>query len=481
MSNTIRIKRRAIGGAIGAPSSLENAELAFNEADDTLYYGKGTGGVGGSATTIEPIGGIGAFVSKNNIDQTIDGEKTFVGTVIAPTQDSTDDSTKVATTAFVKSIGYVPAPTGVVTGTFTKVTINSNGYVTLGSTLSASDIPSLTASKISDFDTQVRLSGLDQMAEPESNVSFNDVRITNLATPVNDNDAANKLYVDTAIQGIKPKNSVKAATTGNITLSATQTIDDISVIDGDRVLVKNQTTSSQNGIYIVSGSAWTRAADMNSWDEVVSAFVFVEEGTTNADTGWLCSANSGGTLDTTAITWVQFSSAGSITAGTGLSKDGNTLNVGAGTGITVGADDVALTGQSLALHNLSTNGLITRTGSGTVTSRTISTSGTGISVADGNGVSANPTISLSTALSTVGTLTPAADRIAYYTSASTASLTALTSFGRSLIDDDNASTARTTLGLGTIATQAASSVAITGGSITNLTTFDGITIDGGTF
>lgn len=480
MANTIRIKRRDSSGAVGAPTSLQNAELAFNEADDVLYYGKGTGGVGGSATTIEAIGGLGAFVSKNNVDQDIAGTKNFTGTVTAPTQIDSDSSTKVATTAFVKSLGYSSSPT-TNPGTFTKVTVNSDGYVTLGELLTATDIPTLTASKISDFDTQVRTSRLDQMSVPTSSVSLNNQKITGLATPTNDNDAANKIYVDNAIQGIDPKQSVKAATTGPITLSGAQTIDGVSVVAGDRVLVKNQGTKSQNGIYVVASGAWTRSLDTNEWGELVSAFTFVEQGTSNADSGWLCTVTNGGTLGTTDIDWVQFSGAGQIDAGAGLTKSGNTLNVGAGTGIVVGADDVALTGQALALHNLSTNGLISRTGSGTVAGRTLSTSGNGVSVTNGDGVSGNPTISLSDALSSIGGLTPAADRIAYYTNGTTAALTTLTTFGRSLIDDANASTARTTLGLGTIATQNSNSVSITGGSIINLTTFDGITIDGGTF
>ena len=105
MANTVRIKRRA-SGAAGAPSSLANAELAFNEVDDVLYYGKGTGGAGGSATTIPAIGGAGAFLTLSTA-QTVSGAKTFTGDVIVPTQTNSDNSTKAATTAFVKAQNYL--------------------------------------------------------------------------------------------------------------------------------------------------------------------------------------------------------------------------------------------------------------------------------------------------------------------------------------------------------------------------------------
>jgi hypothetical protein len=105
MANTIRIKRRSSGDA-GAPSSLENAELAFNEVDDTLYYGEGTGGAGGTATTVLAIGGSGAFVTRTT-SQTVTGDKTFSGAVslgssaTATTKTAGDNSTSVATTAYV--------------------------------------------------------------------------------------------------------------------------------------------------------------------------------------------------------------------------------------------------------------------------------------------------------------------------------------------------------------------------------------------
>jgi len=109
MANTIRIKRRSSAGSAGAPSSLENAELAFNEADDTLYYGKGTGGAGGTATSIIAIGGDGSYVTRSTT-QSISGDKTFTGvvnltgaTATAATQTQGDNSTSVATTAYVDS------------------------------------------------------------------------------------------------------------------------------------------------------------------------------------------------------------------------------------------------------------------------------------------------------------------------------------------------------------------------------------------
>ena len=123
-------------------------------------------------------------------------------------------------------------------GTYTKVTTDAKGRVTAGTTLAATDIPTLTAAKISDFDTQVRTNRLDQLTAPTASVSLNNQKITNLATPTLDTDAATKAYVDATKQGLDVKDSVRVATTANITLSATQTIDGVAVIAGNRVLVK---------------------------------------------------------------------------------------------------------------------------------------------------------------------------------------------------------------------------------------------------
>jgi len=120
--------------------------------------------------------------------------------------------------------------------------------------------------------------------------------------PSGSTDIANKAYVDTVAQGLDTKASVVAGTTANITLSGTQTIDGVVLIEGDRVLVKNQTAPANNGLYLCAAGAWTRTTDMDTYAEVPGAYVFIEGGTTLADTGWVCTSDAGGTLGTTAIT-----------------------------------------------------------------------------------------------------------------------------------------------------------------------------------
>lgn len=229
-------------------------------------------------------------------------------------------------------------------GTYTKVTTDAKGRVTSGASLAAADIPALTATKISDFDTQVRTSRLDQMAAPTASVSLNSQKITGLATPTADSDAATKAYVDAVKQGLDIKDSVRAATTANITLSGTQTIDGVAVVAGDRVLVKDQSTGSQNGIYVVAAGAWSRATDADSSAKITAGlFAFVTEGTAQADSGWVLTSNDPITLGTSALAFTQFSGAGQITAGDGLTKTGNTLNVGGTSGrIVANADSIDL-------------------------------------------------------------------------------------------------------------------------------------------
>ena len=285
MANTIRIKRST---GSSNPTSLENAEIAFREGDEVLVIGKGTGGAGGSATSIEPIGGKGAFFDK----------------------------------ATTRNANIVLA--GPTTGSAAAPTFRS---------LVVADVPTLTSAKVSDFDTQVRTSRLDQMTAPSAAVSLNSQKITNLATPTASTDAASKSYVDGVSQGLDVKDSVKATTTANGTLSSAfangQTIDGITLATNDRILIKDQSTQTENGIYKVNASgAPTRVDDLATGADAAGAFVFVEQGTVNAENGFVCTSNKGSAVvGTNNLVFSQFSGAGQITAGNGLEKSGNTLSV----------------------------------------------------------------------------------------------------------------------------------------------------------
>lgn len=317
----LRLKRRASGGAAGAPASLATTEPAYNETDDILYLGYGDSG-GGVATSIKVIAGAGAFVDKTTA-QTIAGTKTFSTAPVVGTLANTDTSTSAASTAHVKSVR------------------------------------------------------LDQFAAPTTSVSLNSQKITSLATPTADADAANKSYVDSVAQGLDVKPSALAATTANITLSAPQTIDGIAVVAGNRVLVKNQSTASQNGIYVVAAGAWSRALDADTWAKLPGAFLFVETGTVNADSGWVCTSDAGGTLGTTAVDFTQFSGAGDIIAGAGLTKTGNTIDaVGTSNRITVAADSIDIASTYVGQTSITTLGTIA-TGSWTATDVAIEHGGTG--------------------------------------------------------------------------------------------------------
>ena len=282
MANTIRIKRST---GSSAPGSLENAELAFAEGSKKLFIGIGSGGSGGSATTIEAIGGSGSFADL----------------FTSRTQNT-----------------FLAAPDG------------SNGAATFRA-VTADDVPSLLHTKISDFDTGVRTNRLDQMAAPTGSVSLNSQTITNLSDPVNTQDAATRGFVEATAQGLDVKDSCVAATTANITIATAlnngDTLDGVTLSTNDRVLVKDQSTSSENGIYVV-GSSPARAVDLAAGADAAGMFTFIEQGTTNADNGFVCTSNKGSAVvGTNNLTYAQFSGAGQITTADGIQKSGNTISV----------------------------------------------------------------------------------------------------------------------------------------------------------
>ena len=154
----------------------------------------------------------------------------------------------------------------------------------------------------------------------------NGFKVTNLADASNPQDAVTKAQLDAAMQGWKWKEPIRAATTANITLSGAQTIDGVSVVAGDRVLVKNQSSGSANGIYVAAAGAWSRAADYDAASELVGSTVFVSEGTANGNSQWSMTTDGPITLGTTAMTWTQVGGGTSYTAGNGILISGGVIS-----------------------------------------------------------------------------------------------------------------------------------------------------------
>lgn len=431
MASIVRIKRSEVSGN---PATLGQGELAYSalpdngsNGGDRLYVGMGTE-TAGNAVNHVVIGGkyftsiIDAATNANTASTLVkrDASGNFsAGTITAALSGNASTSTKWATarnlsltgdaTATISSVDGSANATAALTlatvnasvGTYggstaiPVITVNAKGLITGVTTSSISSSFTIGTTSISLGGTQTSLAGLTEVTVDNLNLNGNTIsstdvngdiiispngtgnvdvgnsRIIGVSTPVNDNDAANKLYVDNAVAGLNWKSSVNLFSASNIALTGTTgtlVIDGHTALDstdaGYRLLLTGQTIASNNGIYVYSdnGSTYTltRASDANTYQELIGASVYVLEGTTYATTGWVQSNHY--LTDFSGQTWVQFSGAGTYTADGGLTLTGNSFAVGQGLGITVNANDVALASTVAGAGLTYTSGVLNAVG-----------------------------------------------------------------------------------------------------------------------
>jgi len=474
-----------IGNNLSVFSSTTSAQLASIISDET---GSGALVFASTPTLVTPILGVATATSINGLTITsstgtltvtngktasFSNTLTFTGTDASSIAFGTGGT--VAYTANKLSAFSATSSSelaGVIsdeTGTGSLVFANTPTLTTPGiasftnathSHLNSAGGGTITADAVSDFDTRVRTSRLDQMAQPTADVSLNTHKLTGVANGTASTDAVNLSQLSAITSGLLVRNNCRLASTANITgtyvgsptFTLTEvgfgalSIDGVTPSIGDRVLLKDQTDGKQNGIYTVTvvgdgGTSYvlTRATDFDSSAEILTgAYTFITAGSVNASYGYYLTTPATITLDTTSLSFSIFISASAYVGGAGLTLTGLTFAVGAGTGITVNADDVAVdttvvatTTNVLTMSNKTFTapvlGAATATSINKVAFTTPATSAT-LTIADGKTLTASNTLtftgtdSSSIAFGTGGTVAYVANKLSAFAATTSAEL-----------------------------------------------------------
>jgi hypothetical protein len=412
------------------------SQIYYNTASNLAKISNGSS-IDTLTNLLESVSGSGAISvsaisSKSQTISVAAATGSVPGTMSAADYNTLHGATSSNTaSAIVQRDGSGNFSAGTITATLTGTASNAtqlNGQAASYYLARANHTGTQLAATVSDFDTQVRTSRLDQMAAPTVSVSMNSVTITNVANPVNANDAANKAYVDASAAGYDTKASVRLATTaalpantysaGVLTASANAalTVDGVAVAAGDRILVKNEATAANNGIYVVTNAGsgavayvLTRSSDANANSGTGNAainsgaFVFVEVGTNLQATAWEMITAAPITIGTTGLTWAQVGGPTTYTAGNGLTLVGSQFAaVGTASRITVSGSGIDIAATYVGQTSITTLGTIT-TGTWQGTAVAVANGGTGATTAGAARTNLGATTKFSQTLATSAT------------------------------------------------------------------------------